>query len=69
MTVDERQVALTVMDHLRDDLKTAKTRDGKRLETSEDLHEYLTEHINHIRGNSQMKVAVMWLQAESYRTD
>jgi hypothetical protein len=28
MTVDERQVALTVMDHLRDDLKTAKTRDG-----------------------------------------
>jgi hypothetical protein len=70
MTVDERQVALTVMDHLRDDLKTAKTRDGRTLETSEDLQQYLTEQINHIRGNSHMKqVAVMRLQAESYPTD
>jgi hypothetical protein len=57
MTVDERQVALSVMDHLRADLKTAKTRDGKTLETSEDLHQYLTEQINHIRGNSHMKPA------------
>lgn len=49
-----RQIALSVMEHLRDDILTAKTRDGHRINDAADFRQYLTEQINHIRGNSHL---------------
>ena len=49
---DTRQIALSILEGLRDDILTARTRDGHRILDTADFRQYLTEQINHIRGNS-----------------
>ncbi len=51
-TTDRRMIALSILESLRDDILTARTRDGSRIMDTADFRQYLTEQINNIRGNS-----------------
>ena len=53
---DERQIALSVLERLRDDLfKRPRLRDGKPLTSASNIREYLTEQIDYIRSNGKVK--------------
>lgn len=52
LSPDERQIALSLLERLRDDLfKRPRLRDGKPLASASDIREYLTEQIDSIRAN------------------
>jgi HPt (histidine-containing phosphotransfer) domain-containing protein len=52
LSSDERQIALSVLERLRDDLfKRPRLRDGKPLTSASAIREYLTEQIDDIRSN------------------
>jgi hypothetical protein len=52
LSPDERQIALSLLERLRDDLfKRPRLRDGKPLASASDIREYLTEQIDSIRTN------------------
>ena len=52
LSPDERQIALSVLERLRDDLyKRPRLRDGKPLSSASGIREYLTEQIDSIRSN------------------
>jgi hypothetical protein len=52
MGVNERQVALAVLEHLREDILKARTKDGTHIVDQSDMHQYLTEQIDCIRGGT-----------------
>jgi hypothetical protein len=60
LSPDERQVALSVLERLRNDLfQRPRLRDGKPLSSASDIREYLTEQIDHIRsGKTTPKASV-----------
>jgi hypothetical protein len=54
LSPDERQVALSVLERLRNDLfQRPRLRDGKALSSASDIREYLTEQIDYIRSNGK----------------
>lgn len=55
LSSDERQIAVSVLEHLRDDLfKRPRLRDGKPSTSASDIREYLTEQIDRIRSNGNV---------------
>jgi hypothetical protein len=57
MTIDERQIALTVLEHIRDDVQTATTSDGLPINNYARLHQYVCEKIKEIRTHEEFKVS------------
>jgi hypothetical protein len=52
LSADERQVVLSVLEGLRNDLfKRPRLRDGNPLTSASDIREYLTEQIDQIRSS------------------
>jgi hypothetical protein len=56
MNADERQIALSVIENLRNDILTAKTRDGHRILDTSDFYQYLTDRIDRIRADSEYRL-------------
>ena len=56
LSPDERQIALSILERLRDELfKHPRLRDGKPLTSASGIREYLTEQIDYIRSNGNVK--------------
>jgi len=52
---DERQIAVSVLERLREDLfKRPRLREGKPLTSASDIRECLTEQIDRIRSNGNV---------------
>jgi hypothetical protein len=61
LSADERQIALSVLERLRDELfKRPRLRDGKPLASASSIRDYLTEQIDDIRshGDAPSKASV-----------
>lgn len=54
MTPTERQIALRVIENLRDALLFAKTKLGAPIMDLADIREYLTDQISYIRSHEYM---------------
>jgi hypothetical protein len=52
MEVNERQIALSVLESLREDLTYARLNDGRRVLDVADFRQYLYEQMNRIRTNA-----------------
>jgi len=53
LSSDERQMAIPLLERLRDELfKRPRLRDGKPLASASSIRDYLTEQIDDIRSNN-----------------
>lgn len=52
MEVNERQIALSVLESLREDLTYARLNDGRRVLDVADFRQYLYEQMSRIRTNA-----------------
>jgi hypothetical protein len=58
MEVNERQVALSVLESLREDLTYARLNDGRRVLDVADFRQYLYEQMSRIRTNALVTAAL-----------
>ena len=54
MDMNERQIALSVLESLRDDLTYARLRNGSRVLDVADLRQYIYEQMDRIRTNAHV---------------
>ena len=58
MEVNERQIALSVLESLREDLTYARLNDGRRVLDVADFRQYLYEQMSRIRTNALVTAAL-----------
>ena len=58
METDERQIALSVLENLREDLTYARLNDGRRVLDVADFRQYLYEQMSRIRTNALVTTAL-----------
>jgi hypothetical protein len=58
MDMNERQIALSVLESLRDDLTYARLRNGSRVLDVADLRQYIYEQMGRIRTNAHVTAAL-----------
>jgi hypothetical protein len=58
MEINERQIALSVLESLREDLIYARLNDGRRVLDIADFRQYLYEQMSRIRTNALVTVAL-----------
>jgi hypothetical protein len=58
MDINERQIALSVLESLREDLTYARLKDGRRVLDVADFRQYLYEQMGRIRTNALVTVAL-----------
>jgi len=58
MDINERQIALFVLESLREDLTYARLNDGRRVLDVADFRQYLYEQMSRIRTNALVTVAL-----------
>ncbi len=58
MDMDERQIALSVLENLREDLTYARLNNGGRVLDVADLRQYIYEQMGRIRANALVTEAL-----------
>jgi hypothetical protein len=58
MGMNERQIALSVLENLREDLTYARLNNGGRILDVADLRQYIYEQMGRIRTNAHVTVAL-----------
>ena len=58
MDVNERQIALSVLENLREDLTYARLNNGSRVLDVSDLRQYIYEQMGRIRTNAHVTEAL-----------
>jgi hypothetical protein len=58
MDINERQIALSVLESLRDDLIYARLKNGSRILDVADLRQYIYEQMGRIRTNAHVTEAL-----------
>jgi hypothetical protein len=58
MDMNERQIALSVLETLREDLTYARLRNGSRVLDIADLRQYLYEQMDRVRTNAYVTAAL-----------
>jgi hypothetical protein len=57
MDINERQIALSVLENLREDLAYARLQNGSRIHDVADLRQYIYEQMGRIRTNAHVTEA------------
>jgi hypothetical protein len=58
MDINERQIALSVLENLREDLAYARLQNGSRILDVADLRQYIYEQMGRIRTNAHVTEAL-----------
>jgi hypothetical protein len=58
MDMNERQIALSVLESLREDLTYARLRNGSRVLDVADLRQYIYEQMDRVRTNAHVAAAL-----------
>ena len=58
METNERQIALSVLENLREDLTYARLNNGNRVHDVADLRQYIYEQMGRIRTNAHVTAAL-----------
>jgi hypothetical protein len=58
MDMNERQIALSVLESLREDLTYARLRNGSRVLDVADLRQYIYEQMDRVRTNAHVTAAL-----------